>query len=382
MSDDAHLATSGDAFHDGGAEDALSFRVLLQARYARDFSLAQDRPNPDDQLRDLMNAHEDDGYRMNRMFLRAVAKPRKWIQGRMLLDFAELRWGQRQNTVKLAYVNVKPVARTQVTVGFFKRPFSLLELLPIADFELADVGPTDEVIKELGFGGRDMGASVRVEPLPKKRWLSLSLGTFAGDTAGHYASAAGVVVGRAEARPATPLRLGIDAAWRPARTRALYGPDDIPVDYLDRGTAVSADVTMAVRRLELRAEGLYGKRVDMTSRLSDLFYRGDCASGLCHWVAAWGLVTYRVPVGKRAVAMPALRAEWLELNREQRLGQRTYLTGALNLDLTPELRLLVDVSWRHVQRGSQALGQLNHFVPVPIYDLSGTRMTVQAQLKI
>jgi hypothetical protein len=35
-------------------------------------------------------------------------------------------------------------------VGLFKRPYSLLELLPIAEFEFADVGPTDDVIKELG----------------------------------------------------------------------------------------------------------------------------------------------------------------------------------------------------------------------------------------
>jgi len=138
--------------------------------------------------------------------------------------------------------------------------------------------------------------------------------------------------------------------------------------------------------MEVRAEGLYGKRVDIMSRLNDGtgFYVGDCPSGNCHWLAGWGLVTYRVPVGKRGVLMPAVRAEWLEMNREQHLGKRTYLTGALDFDVTPELRLLVDVTWRHVQPQSLSLTQLNQFVTVgsEIYDLSGTRMTLQAQLRI
>jgi hypothetical protein len=379
--DAAHMVSLGDAFH-GGAGDGVSFRLLLQARYAQDFPIAQQRPNADERERDLSNATENDGFRMNRVFLRAIARPRKWIQARLLVDFAELRWGNRNNVLKLAYVNVRPWSRVHVTAGFFKRPYSLLELLPIAEFEFADVGPTDEVIKELGFAGRDTGAMVQVDPLPKKSWLNLSLGTFAGDTEGRYASPVGVVVGRAESRPVPSLRLGVDAAWRPRRTKALYGSDDVPVDYLDRGTAFSVDVTWAVQRLELRAEGLYGKRVDMTSRLADGLYRGDCPSGLCHWVASWGLATYRIPVGKKLVVMPAVRAEWLEMNREQHQGQRTYLTGALNVDITPELRLLMDVSWRHVQRQSQTLNGLNNFTALPVYDLNGTRMTVQAQIKI
>lgn len=389
VDDDVSMfGTSGDPFGDTIRGEVLSFRLLMQARFADEWPVSQPRDNSIEGERDVANATENDGWRMNRLFLRAIAKPRKWVQGRLLLDFAELRWGSRRGTVKLAYLVLKPLPRTRITVGLFKRPFSLLELLPIADFEFADVGPTDEVIKELGFGGRDMGAMVQVEPLPIKRWLNLSAGMFAGDGEGQFASAVGLLSARVESSPLRIVRLGADASYRPRRTLMLLEDtvDYKGVGFLDRGGAVSGDVSVAVGRMELRAEGLYGKRTDMMSRLNDGtgFYVGDCPSGTCHWLAGWGLVTYRVAVGKRSVLMPAVRAEWLEMNREQRSGKRTYLTGALDLDVTPELRLLVDVTWRRVQAASQSLNQLNQFITFgsEIYDLSGTRMTLQAQLRI
>jgi hypothetical protein len=389
VDDDASpFGTSGDAFGDAVRGEVLSFRLLMQARYADDWSVSQARDNAIEINRDTATAAENDGWRMNRLFLRAIAKPRKWIQGRLLLDFAELRWGNRKGTVKLAYVVLKPLARTRVTVGFFKRPFSLLELLPIADFEFADVGPTDEVIKELGFGGRDMGAMVQVEPLPMKRWMNISAGMFAGDAEGRFAGIAGLVAARIESNPLRMVRLGADASYRPQRTLALLEDtvDFRGVGFLDKGGAVSGDVSVALGRMEIRAEGLYGKRTDMMSRLNDGtgFYVGDCPRATCHWIAGWGLATYRIPIGKRSVLMPAARAEWLEMNREQHLGKRTYLTGALDFDVTPEFRLLVDVTWRRVQAQSQSLTQLNQFITFgsEIYDLSGTRMTLQAQLRI
>jgi len=229
---------------------------------------------------------------------------------------------------------------------------------------------------------------VQVEPLALKRWMNVSAGMFAGDAEGRYAGIAGLVAARVESSPFRMIRLGADAAYRPQRTLALLEDtvDYRGVGFLDKGAAVSGDVSLALGRMEIRAEGLYGKRTDMMSRLNDGtgFYVGDCPSGNCHWLAGWGLATYRVPVGKRSVLMPAVRAEWLEMNREQHLGKRTYLTGALDFDVTPELRFLVDVTWRHVQPQSLSLTQLNQFVTVgsEIYDLSGTRMTLQAQLRI
>jgi hypothetical protein len=386
--DVALFGTSGDPFGDGAKAAVLSFRLLMQARFADEWTQTQPRDNSIEVYRDIANATENDGWRMNRLFLRAIAKPRKWIQGRLLLDFAELRWGSRRGTVKLAYVVVKPLPRTRLTVGLFKRPYSLLELLPIAEFEFADVGPTDDVIKELGFGGRDVGAMVQVEPLPVKRWLNVSAGVYGGDAEGRFASFAGLVAARAESRALRFVRLGTDVSWRPRRTQA-YVEDTVDyrgVDFLDRGAAVSGDVTLNLGHLQLRGEGLYGKRVDMRSRLNDGsgFYVGDCPSGQCHWIAGWALAAYRVPIGKRSVLMPAVRAEWLEMNREQHSGKRTFLTGALNCDVTPELRVLVDVTWRRVQPQSLALEQLNEFITLgsTIYDLGGTRMTLQAQLSI
>ena len=107
--DVALFGTSGDAFSNGGQSEALSFRILLQARYADEWYISQPRDNSTDVARDIANATEDDGWRMNRLFLRAIARPRKWIQARLLVDFAELRWGNRRNTVKLAYLVVRPL---------------------------------------------------------------------------------------------------------------------------------------------------------------------------------------------------------------------------------------------------------------------------------
>ena len=240
----------------------LSFRLLMQARFADEWPLSQPRDNSIEGERDVANATESDGWRMNRLFLRAIAKPRKWVQGRLLLDFAELRWGSRRGTVKLAYLVLKPLPRTRITVGLFKRPFSLLELLPIADFEFADVGPTDEVIKELGFGGRDMGAMVQVEPLAIKRWLNLSAGMFAGDGEGQLSRRPSVCCRRgSNPAPLRVLRLGADAGrYRPRRTLMLLEDtvDYKGVGFLDRGGAVSGDVSLAVGRMELRARGLTG----------------------------------------------------------------------------------------------------------------------------
>ena len=69
--DDASVfGTSGDPFGDTIRGEVLSFRLLMQARYADDWPVSQPRDNSIEGERDIVNATENDGWRMNRLFLR------------------------------------------------------------------------------------------------------------------------------------------------------------------------------------------------------------------------------------------------------------------------------------------------------------------------
>ena len=149
--------TMGDAFADE-AETGTELRVLVQTRYG------QTAPSSD-RVGERALAQDPDGWVLNRAFLRVVAKPTAWLSGKVLLDFAALRNEDLPQSVKLAYSTIQLHSRVAISAGLFKRPFSLLELLPIGEYEFGDNGPTDGLIKDLGFGGRDIGAMLDVSPL-------------------------------------------------------------------------------------------------------------------------------------------------------------------------------------------------------------------------
>ena len=58
----------------------------------------------------------------------------------------------------------------------------------------------------------------------------------------------------------------------------------------------------------------------------------------------------RFPVAK-VLAMPALRFEWLDIDRQHPEGQRYLASAALNLDFTAHVRLLLDLVARRAGRG-------------------------------
>jgi hypothetical protein len=222
----------GDAFGDepenAPKTKGFAFRLLLQTRYTRVFDDAN-----------VKDAESNDGFALNRAFLRGVVHPYKWLSAKLLVDFAEFAYSNPQQALKLAYGEVKPTKRLELTFGLFKRTYSLLELLPIAEYELADTGPTDNLIKDTQFGGRDAGAMVRGDPLPKRRWLHLYLGAFGGagegaeglpgttgnaNTGPDLAAPSLVLTARLMSRPLKHLSLGLDGAWRPTGTPAVDLP--------------------------------------------------------------------------------------------------------------------------------------------------------------
>jgi len=92
--------------------------------------------------------------------------------------------------------------------------------------------------------------------------------------------------------------------------------------------------------------------------------------------AAWMIAAIRIPLGM-PVLMPTARVEWLDADREHPIGQRFLYTGALNLDLTDKVRLLLDVSRTEVQTGSFPLSN----APV-LFDRRATVLVGQVQVKI
>jgi hypothetical protein len=357
----------GDEPENGPKPKGFAFRLLLQTRYTRVFD--------DDSIKD---AESNDGFALNRVFLRGTVHPYKWLSAKLLVDFAEFAYSNPQQALKLAYGEIKPWKRLELTVGLFKRTYSLLELLPIAEYEFADTGPTDNLIKLTQFGGRDVGAMVRGDPLPKRRWLHIYLGAFGGagegaegipgttgnvNTGPDLAAPSLLLTARLQSRPLKHLSLAVDGAWRPTGTEDVAGLP--PQSQVSSGAATSADATYSNRNLELRGEWLYGDRTDVPTR-------GDART----FMAAWGIAAVRFPIA-RVLAMPALRFEWLDADRQQPQGQRYLASIALNLDFTARVRLLLDLSRDELRAGTSPVNS-----PPGVFSNSATIFVTQVQLKI
>jgi hypothetical protein len=421
----------GDPFSGpGGISGSFySFRSLLQFRYMQTFTRTEDgvvraarryrRDIAEEQARqfidspiyegtrqDLLNAarraadqdvtffereaRENDGARLNRVFLRTIVQPTEQLRFRLLLDFAELIRGNTRRTLKLAFGELELHDRVLLTAGLFKIPFSLLELLPIAEWELAEVGPIDSFIKDQGFAGRDVGVMLDIAPLQKKRWLHLFLGAFQNEAVGpQEGRGPGMFAARAVTRPIKRLRIGIDAAWRPT---PVY---DYWVDYrvtdaqnerymiLDKGAAYTADVQFKYKKFDFRGEVLYGDRTQADRPpiggggqrpLRARIRRGDART----FAGAWGLATYRVPFMGMTL-IPAARAEWMDTSLEEDTGIRKYYSAAVNLDVNQFVRFVVDVSHMDVQPGTLSLSRA---APFPFLDVDATIVVAQLQLKL
>ncbi|HXI58148.1 MAG TPA: porin [Polyangia bacterium] len=389
--DDSGMSATGEDPFGNDAVARFDTRMLLQVRYGRT------QVDPDSLVREgeldanglpysaseaahqaffqRLTAQKDDGFTLHRAFLRFTARMGKHVKAKFLVDFADIFYDDAEKSVKLAYLEAEPAKRVRITAGLFKRTFSLLELLPIARFELADTGPTDNFIKDLGWAGRDVGVMVEVDPLPKKHWLRLYVGSYSGDSLeGYDAKPWKLLTARAEIEPIKKhLRFGADVAWRPATTLSFKYKTDptAATPVLDKGLATSADVTVNAAGLEVRAEGIYGARTDIP-------FRGAATRFLSTWLIA----RYLFPVGA-VMLMPALRAEWLDADVTHAGGGRFVGGAALNIGFTRNVWLMMDVSRHNAQAGAPAL---NH-VPsaddlVRGLDADWTAFTLQLQLEI
>jgi hypothetical protein len=302
-----------------------------------------------------------------------------------LLDLPKLRGSSVDDVVKQAYLQLSPLPeRVEVAVGVFKLPYSILELDPVARFELSELGDTDNLIEALGFGGRDIGVEVMVALLPKPKWLRVMLGAFRGRANNEQASPVGVLAGRLESKPWKGVRFGFDVSVQPHELdykRVLETGDKelvpVPTDPMyprelrwSRGIAYSADVTYSRKRVAVRAEGLLGDRVDSDRRYD--------ARGFS---AAWGLVAYRFTVGEFGL-MPAARAEYLDLDRESSNGARLSLTVGLNVLYKKNVRFVIDVTRTEVQDTTPLVEQPEPLPYYPYYELDHTRLVAQVQVEI
>ena len=386
-SDPPRDSFTGDPFGDDlagpNAAGPLSFRVLLQTRYRHSYTTPSTNARPNYALREDVLARDGDGFELQRLFLRIASDPLPELGFKAILDFAKLN--NPENVLKQAYTTLRILPkRVEVAAGILKLPYSTMELDPIARFELSDLGATDDLIKNLGFGGRDVGVELMAAPLPKPKLLRISLGAFGGHAKDERASPVGAIGARLESKPLKGLRLGVDAVGMPnsqdyKRPFDRSGKDvlPLPADPLypreqrwSAGKAYSADVSYERHRFTIRTEALIGDRVDVNERY-----------GARSFWAIWALLAYEVHAGPLRFT-PVIKAEWLDLDRDHDVGGRRELSAGLSFPYKKRVRLLVDVKRTDVQAGTPVLDSPKPLPAVPYFDVDSTRITAQLQVEL
>jgi hypothetical protein len=378
---------TGDPFGDdlAGPNNAgpLSFRVLLQTRYRHSYTTPSHDARPNYAVREDILAREGDGFDLQRLFLRISSDPLPELGFKAILDFAKL--DNPENVLKQAYTTLRILPkRVELAAGILKLPYSTMELDPIARFELSDLGATDDVIKNLGFGGRDVGVELMAAPLPKRKLLRITLGAFRGHAKDERASPLGAIGARLESKPLKGLRLGIDAVGMPTsrdykRPFATSGKDVLPLpsDPLypreqrwAAGKAYSADIGYERHHFTFRTEALIGDRVDVDERYGARSFWG-----------VWALAAYDVHAGFLRFT-PVIKAEWLDLDRDHDVGGRRELSAGVAFPYKKRVRFLVDVKRTDVQAGTPVIDSPKPLPAVPYFDVDSTRITAQLQVEL
>lgn len=378
----------GDAWADEPTPMTLgpwSFRVLLQTRYEHTYARASVDPRAGYAVREDVLAHDGDGLSVQRFFLRIAAVPSDYVSFKSILDLSKLRGSDVSNVLKQAYMllSAQP-KRLELVAGVFKLPYSILELDPVARFELPDLGQADDLVKNLGFAGRDVGLELMFAPLHKPRWLRVQLGAFRGHATGLQASPLGALGARVESKPHKGVRVGVDLVAMPRSVSDKQpfetSSDAVLPDPPDRlypreqrwarGIAYSADASYTRKRFSVRVEAMLGDRVDVDERY-----------GARSFASVWGLAAYRFqlqPIG----LLPALRVEWLDADREHATGARLELSVALNVLYKKRLRFVVAGTRSVVQHGSARIEQPRPLPYEPYLELSRTKLVAQLQLEL
>jgi len=330
----------------------------------------------DETLRAIRDtAREQDGLRLRRAFLRFEVNPTKHLRGKALLDFARLLYEEDKTLmVRALFADFSPMERLDLRIGIVKVPFSLFERVHAAELEIAEKGPTHELLHHLRFVGPEVGAMIKITPLPKKRWLHIYGGALdAGSLGGQTSRAPGVLALRLLSRPIDHLQIGAGLVVRPHAADAWWEELRFRYQEYEKGLAYSADAVVSIDPFIIRAEWLAGDRTDNDVLVPVKQRRGDART----FMAMWGMVTARFPVSTLHL-MPALRAEWLDTDREHDdVGSILHVTAAINVDFSERLRLMLDMSRHFVQYGTK-----NWMFDIVRYDTDYTTGTLQFQLRL
>jgi hypothetical protein len=383
--DDLTDSMPGDPWGDAQGLSVISLRALFQMRYTTTFAADSDSSRASYVVREENLAQQGDGWAVNRLFLRLSSDPVKYVGFKSVLDFSELLDGDPEDVVKQAYAVLRPVPeRFEIAVGLFKLPFSTLELDASARFEFADMGMANQLVGDLGYAGRDLGMQVMVAPLRKPKRLRLSVGAFRGHMHDEHDLPSGILAGRVEVKPIKSLRFGADVVDhlravtydRPFNTSSkdeLPNPPDPLYPAQKRwgaGRAYSVDARFKKKGFMLRGEFLYGDRVDMDERYKARTF----------W-ASWGIAAYRIEAGK-VTLIPAVRAEWLDSDREHGKGMYRTLSLGLTTLFLERVRVLLDVSRVDVEEHTAVLNQPKPLPESPYLALDTTRVIAQLQLEL
>jgi len=384
---DAELveAIPGDPWGDAQGLNLISMRSLFQTRYTSTWAEDSDASRASYIEREEILAQEGDGWSLERVLLRLSSDPVKYVGFKAVLDFSELISGDVEDVVKQAYSTVSPMpGRLSFVVGLFKLPFSVLELDPSARYEFAELGPSNQLLGDLGFAGRDYGLQVIGSPLRKAKRLTISLGAFRGHAYDEHDSPAGAIAGRIEVKPSKSLRFGVDAVGhlldttynRPFNTSdkdVLPDPPDPLYPAQKRwgqGGAYGVDARFKKKGFMLRGEFVYGDRVDIDRRYDAR-----------HFWSAWGIAAYGFDVGPVKL-LPALRAEWLDSDADHGKGAFMTLSGSFTVIAWSRVRFLVDATYTGVEPNTPVLNQPKPLQADPYLALSNTRLTAQLQLEL
>lgn len=378
-------AAPGDPWGDPQDAGLISLRALFQTRYTTTLASESQSSRESYRVRENYLATQGDGWEIKRALVRVSSEPSRYVGFKMVLDFAELIGNNPEAMAKQAYVQVRPIpTRLEFMVGLFKIPFSIQELDPSSRYEFASMGPTNRLLGDVGFAGRDLGAQVLIAPLRKPKRLRLFFGAFRGHAYDEHALPAGALASRIETEPSKSLRFGAGIVEhlrsttynRPFNTS---GKDEIPnpPDPLyptqkrwDRGRAWGVDARIKKKGFMARGECLYGERLDVDKRY-----------GAGSFWSAFGILAYRIDAGSVRF-IPALRAEWLDSDREHDRGTFRTLSFALSALFLERLRLTADVTRTDVERGTVILNQPKPLQQQPYLALDNTRIVVQMQLEL
>lgn len=385
--DEEEVSVPGDPWGDVGSEGLISLRALFQARYVSTFARRSRSESVSYALREDNLAQQNDGFSLNRVFLRVGADPSRYVGFKAVIDFGELMDGDPEDVLKQAYASLRFIPkRLELVAGLFKLPFSVVELDASSRFEFADFGQTNRLIGDLGYAGRDLGVQVLAAPLRKAKRLRLTLGAFRGHMYDEHDSPLGAVAGRIETKPNKALRFGADIVQH-TKTVTYNRPfntsdkDELPTPLpnplfpaqkrWDKGHAFSVDARYKKKGLMVRGEFIYGDRIDIDERY-----------GAKTFWAAWGLCAYRIDLSNDVRLLPAIRYEWLDADREHAHGGQQQLSFALNLLFWERVRFVLEAVRTDVQANTPLLNQPKPLASVPYLALDNTRVLGQLQLEL